>query len=428
LIVASRLVYSGSNWAAEILAWNGAAWRSLGSGMTTTTSPLDLASVRALAVYDGELIAGGTFFNAGGVSANSIARWNGSTWRPLGSGIGGPVYALTVYNGELIAGGDFATVGGVTCNNIARWDGSVWRPLGSGIEPSYARVDALAVYNGELVAGGYFTTAGGVTCNNIARWNGLVWQPLRGGMNDATAHYVVALTVYHGELVVGGYFNLADNVSVNNIARWNGSVWRPLGDGMNGDVDALVVHDDELVAGGSFTTAGGQVSAYWARWWNIISQDPVAKTVYVGQSAQFSVTVSETGSSSYQWRKDGAPLADGDNIAGATTDTLTINPAGLADAGNYDVLVVNGCHSEPSAPAELAVHCPPGDFDCDGDVDQADFGHFQVCFSGDTVPQNGPECAWARLDGDSDVDQLDLAWLQRCLSGADVLVDPNCAE
>ena len=36
----------------------------------------------------------------------------------------GGVSALTVYNGELIAGGDFTTAGGVTCNYIARWNGS----------------------------------------------------------------------------------------------------------------------------------------------------------------------------------------------------------------------------------------------------------------------------------------------------------------
>ena len=28
----------------------------------------------------------------------------------------------------------------------------------------------------------------------------------------------------------------------------------------------LTVYNGELIAGGSFTTAGGQVSAYWARW------------------------------------------------------------------------------------------------------------------------------------------------------------------
>ena len=35
---------------------------------------------------------------------------------------------------------------------------------------------------------------------------------------------------------------------------------------MNSTVRALTVYNGELIAGGGFTTAGGQVSARWARW------------------------------------------------------------------------------------------------------------------------------------------------------------------
>lgn len=38
------------------------------------------------------------------------------------------VYALAVYDGELIAGGNFTNPG----DFIARWDGSVWQSLASG--------------------------------------------------------------------------------------------------------------------------------------------------------------------------------------------------------------------------------------------------------------------------------------------------------
>jgi hypothetical protein len=78
------------------------------------------------------------------------------------------------------------------------------------------------VYNGELIAGGEFTTAGGVTANRIARWNGTTWQALGTGMSGGYYPYVLALAVYNGELIAGGGFTI--------------------------------------------TTAGGQVSAYWARW------------------------------------------------------------------------------------------------------------------------------------------------------------------
>jgi hypothetical protein len=69
----------------------------------------------------------------------------------------------------------------------------------------------------------------------------------------------------------------------------------------------------------------------------------------------------------------------------------------------------------------------PGDFDGDGDVDMTDFGHFQICLSGMSVPQDDPECQDAKFDGDSDVDSDDFGVFQACMSGANVPGDPNCA-
>lgn len=68
------------------------------------------------------------------------------------------------------------------------------------------------------------------------------------------------------------------------------------------------------------------------------------------------------------------------------------------------------------------------DFDRDGDVDQADFGHLQSCLTGNMVAQNVPQCTNARLDGDSDVDQVDALLLIGCLTGPDQPADPLCTE
>jgi hypothetical protein len=131
---------------------------------------------------------------------------------PLGGGISGWMYvpevdALAIYNGELIAAGCFTTAGGETCNRIARWNGSIWQPLGSGMPGgSDIKVRALAVYNGELVAGGNFSSAGGVTCNLIARWDGSTWQALSSGIGGGYTRHVDVLAVYNGELIAGGWF------------------------------------------------------------------------------------------------------------------------------------------------------------------------------------------------------------------------------
>src|SRR5690606_3458961 len=80
----------------------------------------------------------------GGTSANGIARWNGSSWSTLGSGVTNPpgggsvlVSALTVFDDgtgpALHVGGYFGLAGGQPAANLAKWTGSAWSPLGPGV-------------------------------------------------------------------------------------------------------------------------------------------------------------------------------------------------------------------------------------------------------------------------------------------------------
>lgn len=70
-------------------------------------------------------------------------------------------------HGNLYAGGSFITADGVPCNRIAKWDGTTWSSLGTGMDDT---VFTLAFDNdGNLYAGGFFTTANGVSCNCIAK-------------------------------------------------------------------------------------------------------------------------------------------------------------------------------------------------------------------------------------------------------------------
>ena len=73
-----------------------------------------------------------SFITAGGVDAENIAKWNGSVWSALGSGVDGAVYALAVSGGDLYAGERF-TARGSKANYIAKWNGSTWSALGSGV-------------------------------------------------------------------------------------------------------------------------------------------------------------------------------------------------------------------------------------------------------------------------------------------------------
>ncbi len=258
LIAGGEFVVAGGVSASNIARWNGSDWEALGSGVSG-------AYVLAVTAYNGELIAGGSFNTAGGVSASNIARWNGSAWQALGAGTNFEVQSLTVYDGELIAGGIFNTAGGVYAAHVARWDGAAWRSLGSGIgnpDPFTAQVLALAVYNGQLFAGGTFPSAGGVAASNIAAWDGVTWEPLGIGVD----HWVMSMTVFDGELVAGGGMLTAGSTGVSGVARWDGSTWRSLGSGTNGNVDSFAIFNGELIAGGFLTSAEGVSAERIARW------------------------------------------------------------------------------------------------------------------------------------------------------------------
>jgi len=88
--------------------------------------------------------------------------------------------------------------------------------------------------------------------------------------------------------------------------------------------------------------------------------DPAPLDVCTGAPAVFSVTATGQPTLNYRWRKDSAPLNDGGNISGATTDTLTVSPSAAGDSGNYDVVVTDGLgQSLTSVSAALTVNARP---------------------------------------------------------------------
>jgi hypothetical protein len=265
LAVSGGTLYAGGNFttagsdtnANNIAKWDGTNWSALSSGMD--------GGVSALAVSGSTLYAGGYFATAGGNAANGVAKWNGVGWSALGSGVGGEspqVNALVVSGGTLYAGGDFTTAGNSAANGVAKWNGSSWSSLGLGLGGEFGGdVEALVLSGNTLYVGGFFTTAGGNAATNIAQWNGTKWSALASGINND----VSALAVWGGALYAGGnHFSLAGGIAANDIAQWDGTNWSALGSGMNGPVIALVVSGNTLYAGGSFTTAGATVSTYAA--------------------------------------------------------------------------------------------------------------------------------------------------------------------
>lgn len=179
LYVGGAFTTIGGVAAAGIASWSGSAFSAMGTGRTGGTGVLAL-----LVGLDNNVYAAGDFTSMGGVGTTAgLAKWNTTTlaWASIGS-LGGTAtgYALEVgLDGMIYVGGAFTTAGGVTCNNIARFNGVTFTPLGTGITTGSVR-SFRRTPDGQLYVGGVNIAAGvsGVPSpDNLLLWTGAAWLP-----------------------------------------------------------------------------------------------------------------------------------------------------------------------------------------------------------------------------------------------------------
>lgn len=228
----------------------------------------------------------GTDCSSGLLRVNGIAEWDGTNWSGIGNGFStAGVNALAFdSNGVLYAGGSFLNAcADLTCatsnrvNRVARWTGTTWAALGSGVNGDVRALAADA--NGRLYVAGAFShlcpdgpcATPGTQMNHIARWSNSAWSAMGHGVHDPVN--ALALDRF-GSLYVGGEFTrLCANSTcsetgeiLNHVAKWNGAIWSTLGSGTDGTVNALAVDArGYLDVGGAFTQAGGKSSVYFGR-------------------------------------------------------------------------------------------------------------------------------------------------------------------
>jgi hypothetical protein len=168
--------------------------------------------------------------------------------------------AVDPYTGDAYFGSTFTTIGGVAANGIARWDGSGWHALGSGLEyqdnanlSKGSAHDIAFASNGDVYACGFFDEAGGVAVNNIARWDGSDWHALGSGIDNG---WNCSLSINGSDVYVGGeYIASAGGQSTDRVARWDGSSWHTYSDisrseGVNGYVSTVLYDPAGLIVGG----------------------------------------------------------------------------------------------------------------------------------------------------------------------------------
>ncbi len=91
----------------------------------------------------------------------------------------------------------------------------------------------------------------------------------------------------------------------------------------------------------------------------VFATQPKGQTNYLGNLANFSVTVSNATSATYQWRHNGTNISNDAHVFGSTASSLTISPLTISDVGSYSVVAVNAAGSTTSSDAVLGVVVPP---------------------------------------------------------------------
>ncbi len=274
LYVGGTFNLAGTKTVTNIAKWNGSAWSTVGSGLDYVpifSSDGTVPSVNALAFIGTNICAGGIFNISGSASLGNLAVWNGANWSSLGGQTDTEVDAILVAAANKIyIGGAFATIDNVPANAIAQWNGTNWSPLDTG---SDGTVYGLALTGNLLIAGGSFDTMGEANATSIGLWDGISWAALGDQPGNSPDDQVNAITISGTNIYLGGDFVTAGNVTLNGMANWTGTTWQPLGNGVDGYVTAVAASGNALYAGGFFTQ--DDVNATNIAVWNGATWEPL---------------------------------------------------------------------------------------------------------------------------------------------------------
>ncbi|MBS1536280.1 MAG: hypothetical protein JST20_00865 [Bacteroidetes bacterium] len=120
-------------------------------------------------------------------------------------------------------------------SNIARWDGSQWLPLGSGVNKKVESIVVDSVAN-ELYVFGQFTSAGGIPVNGQAKWSETTqsWSAIGTQLMNNPLNYLPLIVASGGKIYIG---NFSDNKLYNSdnsfldsigLCVWDGKNWKIL--------------------------------------------------------------------------------------------------------------------------------------------------------------------------------------------------------
>ncbi|MDX2199573.1 MAG: immunoglobulin domain-containing protein [Phycisphaerae bacterium] len=288
VVAVGRFASSAGTMLNGVARWDGLAWQPFANGLAAAAIAVATLDPDGPGPLPRELYVGGEFDVVDGLDLNRIARWDGAAWQPLGEGIesssGSGVFEMAEWDPdgagprgpELVVGGFFTAAGGKPTDSIARWDGASWRVFGSGVRGvlfggftpgqvyalEVANLDGAPVGEAALYVGGSITNVGGLPASAAAvyRPNALeiFAQPVdREQCNLGEAQFEI---VAEGGSGAASYQWRRDGVPLIDDGRINGATTSmlriaPTIEGDAGEYDCVVEDDCATV-----TTAAAALS------------------------------------------------------------------------------------------------------------------------------------------------------------------------
>lgn len=253
--------------------WNGNTWKLI-YGLGESVNEFFPADVFALQMVGNKMYVAGAFTKAGEIYPLNVVEWDLTTtkWKLLDDGAlhhgihDGNIQVLERSGNSVYAGGSFTVAGGVYARNIAKWTGSQWVSLGTGVNNGIRGTVLCILADSQYVyAGGYFGSAGATEAFHIARFDGTTWSSIGIGVGGVPGAHVKTLAKVGNYLYVGGYFSIVGDeennaLPANSLARFNLTTqrWETLGRsveyvfGIPGAVFDLEVYEDKIFVGGEF--------------------------------------------------------------------------------------------------------------------------------------------------------------------------------
>lgn len=223
-------------------------WQSMGS--------LD-STVRALVVYKNEIYAGGLF-------SGFVSKWNGSTWTDITQGFlyGEGVRALEVWNNQLVIGGNFELATGALRRHVALYDSAITLMAMGTPTP----VNDFENHNGKLYAA-CDAVNGADTCALAVfdEVSSMGWETLisssSGLMDGFWGNAIYKLLSHNSTLYCAGDFNCSSGLTYGNHLMGydrvlsGGSYYNQYSPLLTTDglLRTLAVGVNELYFGGDFT-------------------------------------------------------------------------------------------------------------------------------------------------------------------------------